>query len=99
MSTAVVEAPPVIVWLAGRTCFISITTILFAATETAVAIGTEFRLNVKVDEVAALFSTTIFVITAVLPEGVVYSVVPVFVVAAPLKSTFETTGICRCILS
>jgi hypothetical protein len=54
---------------------------------------TEFIPIVAVDEEAAVFDRTMFVTIAVLPEGVVYRVVPVDVVAAVLASAFVTVAI------
>jgi hypothetical protein len=69
------------------------TVMLFAPTETVVAIGTEFSAIVNVDDVAALFSITILLITVVVADGTVYRVVPVLVVAAPLKRTLVVVAI------
>lgn len=71
MFTAVVEAPPVIVWVAASTCFISKATTLFAGILTVGTILTELKAIVAVDVDAAVLDKTIFVTTALEPEGVV----------------------------
>lgn len=71
----------------------SITVMLLAATDTALAIGTEFSAIVNVAADVEPFSITIFVTTAVVPAGAVYKVVLVDVVAAPLKRTLLVVAI------
>jgi len=93
MFTAVVDAPPVISCVAGITCFMSNATTLFAGILTVGTILTELKAIVAVDDVAAVFERTIFVTTALEPAGVVYKVVPVFVVAAVLASALVVVAI------
>ena len=78
-------APPVIVWVAVRTCFRSMTVESLAPTVTVVARLVPPSPKVKVPAVPAVLVTMILVTTVVVEEGTVYKVVVVVVVAAPLK--------------
>jgi hypothetical protein len=77
------EAPPVITCVASSTCLVSIITVSLAATETVVAKLVPANPIVKVPALAAVLVIEILVTTAVVLAGTVYSVVAVFVVAAP----------------
>jgi hypothetical protein len=91
--TVVADAPPVIVWVAVRTCLRSITVESIAPTVTVVARFVPARPIVKLALLPAVFVTTMLVTTAVVLDGTVYKVVLVVVVAAPLKSVFGVFGI------
>lgn len=73
--TVVAEADPARTLVASRTCFRSKSAVVFAASETPDRISTPSNLIVNVAAVAAVFATTMFVTTAVVAEGTVYSVV------------------------
>jgi len=94
----VLEAKPVIVFVASNTCFRSKPKIEFAAILTAGTKDTLSSAMVAVTAAVVELAITILVTTAVLPEGVVYSVDDV-VAAAVRARTFETTAISYCILS
>ncbi len=93
MLTAVVDAPPVIVWLAASTCLISNIATVFAAMFVVGIKLTPLSPIVTVDVDAAVLDTTMFVTTALEPAGVVYRVVAVLVVAAVLASAFVVVAI------
>lgn len=64
-------APPVINLPVVKFCFMSITTEVFAAMETAENNATESKASVKVPPEAAVLATTMFVTTAVVEAGTV----------------------------
>lgn len=67
----VADAPPVMVLVAERTCFKSITVESFAAIEVVVARFVPAKPRVKVPDEEAVFVTTIFVTTVVVALGTV----------------------------
>jgi hypothetical protein len=89
----VAEAPPVIVSVAVRVCFISITTESSAPTATVVAKLVLPRPKVKVPLELSVLVTTMLVTTAVVAEGTVYRVVEVVVVAAPRNKVLDIVAI------
>jgi len=93
----VADAPPVIVFVATRTCFRSIYTVVFAAIAVVVckaicpAAGPMANVNVCAD--AEVFVTAIFETTVVVDAGTVYRTVVVVVDAAVLASTLVVVAI------
>jgi hypothetical protein len=83
--TEVADAPPVIVWDAVRTCFISKVAIELAPIETVVARDVPPKPIVKVCADPDVLETTMFVTTAVVADGTAYNCVVVVAVAAPLN--------------
>jgi hypothetical protein len=69
--TAAFEAPPVITFVATRTCFKSIKVVEFAAIETAVAIAVPAKAIVQVYADAPVLVTTMFETTVVVEAGTV----------------------------
>jgi hypothetical protein len=91
-STAVVDALPAIICDAGTTCLRSKKADVLAATDT---LPKKSMALIVIDAVTAAvvgLQITMFVTTAVVPEGVVYSVVDV-VAAAVRARTFVTVAI------
>jgi hypothetical protein len=91
-STAVVDALPAIICVAGTTCLRSKKADELAATDT---LPIKSMLLIVIEAVAAAvvgLQITILVTTAVVPDGVVYSVVDV-VAAAVRARTFVTVAI------
>jgi len=95
--TAVLDAPPLMVFAAARTCLISNVAIELAAIDTVVANATSSKDKVNVYADEPVLDTTMFVIIAVVDAGTVYRVVDVVVVAAPRKSALEVTAIINCL--
>jgi len=73
--TVTAEAKPAITLVVASTCFRSKNAVVFAAIATVFSISTPSSVIVNVAAVAAEFATTMFVITAVVDDGTVYSVV------------------------
>jgi hypothetical protein len=89
----VADAPPVMVWVAIRTCLRSITVESLPPTAIVGAITTPPIDSVNVPADADVFATMIDVTTVDVEDGVVYSTVAVLVVAAPRNKVLLVVGI------
>jgi hypothetical protein len=71
IDTAVVDAPPVIVFVVAKTCFTSMVVTLLAGIDTVGNSETPSSATVTVDDVAAVLATTMLLITVVVALGTV----------------------------
>jgi hypothetical protein len=88
-----VPAPPLIVWVAFRACFKSITDAEFAGIDTPERMATSFKESVTVAALPVIFDITMLVTTAVVAAGTVYKVVEVVVVRVVLTRGLIVFGI------
>jgi len=94
-STDVEDALPLIVWVAFNTCFKSKKAEVLAAIDTLPSRSMLLRAIDAVTADVVGLQITMLVTTAVVPDGVVYSVVDV-VAAAVRARTLDTTAISYC---